>query len=84
VNGTVDAAATEQRGVSRVNDGIHVERGDVALDDLNAVGHRRIGRRQSWNIKPGKGTAEGAVGSGKMTCVTVLSAQTMLCYIIAS
>src|SRR5215813_8144707 len=35
VNCTVDATAAEERGVRRVDDGIHVERGDVATDDLH-------------------------------------------------
>ena len=38
VDGAVHAAAAEQRGVGRVDDGIDVLTGEIALDQLDAVG----------------------------------------------
>ena len=43
MDGAVDAAAAEQRLVCGVDDGVDVEPGDVAFDDLYAVRHRAIG-----------------------------------------
>jgi hypothetical protein len=34
VNGAVDAATAEERGVGRVNDGVDMLNGDVADDDI--------------------------------------------------
>ena len=48
VNGAVDAAAAKQAVIRGVDDGVDIERGDIALDDGDAVRHgaldARIGR----------------------------------------
>ncbi len=46
-----DAAAGGKHPVRGIDDGVHVERGDVAFDDLDAVRHRRIGRPVGVEIK---------------------------------
>ena len=43
VDGAADATARGQHGVGGVDDGIDVEPGDVAFDNLNAVRHGPIG-----------------------------------------
>src|SRR5262245_27171884 len=53
VNGAVDAAPAEQCSVGGVDDGVDVERGDVALDDGDAVKHRALdagSRRRSRGL----------------------------------
>ena len=45
VDGAVDAAAAEQALIGGVDDGVDVERGDVALDDVDALGHRSLHAR---------------------------------------
>src|SRR5262245_66192220 len=47
----IDAATAEQAPIGGVDDGVDVERGDIALDDLDAVKHSRIGRRAQAPIK---------------------------------
>src|SRR5687768_8923962 len=39
VDGAVDAAAPEQRGVRRVDDRLHVQPGDVVAHEQDALGH---------------------------------------------
>src|SRR5262245_13341158 len=53
VDRAVDAATAEQTPIGGVDDGIDIERGDVALDDFDAVMHSRIGRRVQAPIKSG-------------------------------
>jgi hypothetical protein len=43
VDGAADATARGQHGVGGIDDGIDVEPGDVAFDNLNAVRHGPIG-----------------------------------------
>jgi hypothetical protein len=51
VDRTIDAATALKRLVGSIDDGIDSEPGDVALDDLDAVGHRFIGRSDRARIK---------------------------------
>jgi hypothetical protein len=39
VDGAVDPAAAEQALIGGVDDGVDVELGNVALDDVDALGH---------------------------------------------
>jgi hypothetical protein len=41
VNGTIHAAAAEQRRVGGIDDGIDIQRGDVGLDDGDGIDHDR-------------------------------------------
>ena len=52
MDGAVDAAAAEQGGVGRVDDGVDVERGDVGLEDLDAVRHGCPPPRSARELKP--------------------------------
>jgi len=56
VNGAVDPAAAEQRLVRGINDGVNREPGDVALDDLDAVGVdcRLLGLRRGFAFAAGR------------------------------
>src|SRR5262249_31524636 len=40
MDGSVYPAASKQRWVGCIDDGVHVECGDVGLDDLDRVGHK--------------------------------------------
>src|SRR4051812_28183612 len=39
VDRAIDPAATEERAIRRVDDGIDRQRGDIGLDDVDAIGH---------------------------------------------
>jgi hypothetical protein len=53
VDGAVDAAAAKQALIGGVDDGVDVERGDVALDNVDALGHGSIARPNWLPIKGG-------------------------------
>jgi hypothetical protein len=38
----IDAAPAEQRGIGGVDDGIDIQPGDVACDDLHALGYGHV------------------------------------------
>ena len=57
---TVNAASAKQALIGGVDDGVNVERGDVAFDDLDPAGHARIGRPLHAPIK----SAGGSLGCG--------------------
>lgn len=51
MDGAAYAAARRQLRVGGVDDGVHVEGRDVALDDLDVAGHAGIARRKQRPIK---------------------------------
>ena len=65
MDGAADATAGGKHGVGGIDDGIDVEPGDVAFDDLDAVGHGPIGDADGAAIKPdGSNDAESSVSGG--------------------
>ena len=67
VDGAADATAGCQHLVGGIDDGIDIEPGDVAFDDLDAVGHRVIGPPNDPGIKPSRNRRDRDPGSRKMT-----------------
>ena len=51
MDGAIDPAAAKQCFVGGVDDGVDIERCDVAFDDLDALGHDPIGDAGSVPIK---------------------------------
>lgn len=51
MDGAIDPAAAKQGLVGGIDDGIDGKRGDVAFDDVDAVGHPAIGDADGVAIK---------------------------------
>jgi hypothetical protein len=83
MNGAIHAATTEQGRVGRVDDGVHVEAGDVGLQDLDPARHGSpLGRfgALSLNRLEQRGdpqSADGALGDGAELHAPVLPALAM-------